>query len=171
MSPARCQLRYPASDPFTDVIEDEFRMAVDYVYWFWNSQSFYETIYIIPVFLVHLRNSNSVICLGPCRFVRIDAMSRPIPAKSSPVTLAFRIRVVMAERGIRSVAALQRMLKAIGVDISVPQLIRIVDGQSTHVSTVVLGGLIAVLQCGIEDLIAVASSPHQVTDVTLTPAF
>jgi DNA-binding Xre family transcriptional regulator len=41
--------------------------------------------------------------------------------------------------------------------ISVPQLIRIVDGQSTHVSTAVLGGLITVLQCGIEDLIAVAA--------------
>lgn len=98
-------------------------------------------------------------------------MSRSIPAKGSPVTLAFRIRVVMAERGIRSVAALQRMLKTIGVDISVPQLIRIVDGQSTHVSTVVLAGLISVLQCGIEDLIAVASPFQQEFDDKLTPAF
>ena len=98
-------------------------------------------------------------------------MSRSIPAKGSPVTLAFRIRVVMAERGIRSVAALQRMLKVIGVDISVPQLIRIVDGQSTHVSTVVLGGLIAVLQCGIEDLIAVSSPINPELDNTLTPAY
>ena len=98
-------------------------------------------------------------------------MSRSIPAKGSPVTLAFRIRVVMAERGIRSVAALQRMLKAIGVDISVPQLIRIVDGQSTHVSTAVLGGLITVLQCGIEDLIAIAAPIHQDIDNTLTPAY
>lgn len=85
-------------------------------------------------------------------------MSRSTPAESGPATLAFRIRVVMAERGIRSVAALQRMLKAIGVEISVPQLIRIVDGQSSHVSTAVLGGLIAVLQCGIEDLIAVTET-------------
>jgi len=93
-------------------------------------------------------------------------MSRSTPAKggiatpalTAPATLAFRIRIVMAERGIRSVAALQRMLKTIGVEISVPQLIRIVDGQSSHVSTTVLGGLIAVLQCGIEDLIAVTSS-------------
>lgn len=98
-------------------------------------------------------------------------MSHPIPAKSSPVTLAFRIRVVMAERGIRSVAALQRMLKAIGVDISVPQLIRIVDGQSTHVSTVVLGGLIAVLQCGIEDLIAVALPANSQAIDALVPAY
>ena len=97
-------------------------------------------------------------------------MSHYIPAKGSPVTLAFRIRIVMAERGIRSVAALQRMLKTIGVDISVPQLIRIVDGQSTHVSTVVLGGLITVLKCGIEELIAVSPPIHQDIDNTLTPA-
>ena len=99
--------------------------------------------------------------IGPCRFVRIDIMSRKAPAQGGPATLAFRIRVVMAERGIRSVAALQRMLKSIGVDISVPQLIRIVDGQSSHVSTTVLGGLIAVLQCGIEDLIAVSTNGTQ----------
>ena len=85
-------------------------------------------------------------------------MSRTTHAKCGPATLAFRIRIVMAERGIRSVASLQRMLKSIGIEISVPQLIRIVDGQSTHVSTIVLGGLIAVLQCGIEDLIAVTEN-------------
>jgi DNA-binding Xre family transcriptional regulator len=85
-------------------------------------------------------------------------MSRTIPATYGPATLAFRIRIVMAERGIRSVASLQRMLKSIGVEISVPQLIRIVDGQSSHVSTAVLGGLIAVLQCRIEELIAVTEN-------------
>jgi len=69
----------------------------------------------------------------------------------------------MAERGIHSVVALQRMLKAIGVDISVPQLIRIVDGQSTHVSTVALSELIVVLQCGIEYSIAVVL-PENVTE-------
>ena len=93
-------------------------------------------------------------------------MSRDTPSQRGPATLAFRIRVVMAERGIRSVAALQRMLKTIGVDISVPQLIRIVDGQSSHISTVVLGGLISVLQCGIEDLISVTvSSAITPTDI------
>lgn len=94
-------------------------------------------------------------------------MSHHSPLPGNPVTLAFRIRVVMAERGIRSVAALQRMLKGIGVDISVPQLIRIVDGQSTHVSTAVLGGLIAVLQCGIQDLITVSpGAPSSVRQMT-----
>ena len=82
-------------------------------------------------------------------------MSKFSPATGGPATLAFRIRIVMAERGIRSVAALQRLLDGIGVKISVPQLIRIVDGQSSHVSTMVLGGLIAVLQCGIADLIEI----------------
>lgn len=98
-------------------------------------------------------------------------MSHTVPAEGGPATLAFRIRVVMAERGIRSVAALQRMLKTIGVDISVPQLIRIVDGQSTHVSTAVLGGLVAVLKCGIEDLIAVIDPGMPVAGRSAAPAF
>jgi len=98
-------------------------------------------------------------------------MSRSTPTKAGPATLAFRIRIVMAERGIRSVAALQRMLKAIGVDISVPQLIRIVDGQSSHVSTAVLGGLIAVLQCGIEDLIAVTKQGTGYSPRITAPAY
>lgn len=98
-------------------------------------------------------------------------MSRTTPATGGPATLAFRIRVVMAERGIRSVAALQRMLKSIGVDISVPQLIRIVDGQSSHVSTVVLGGLIAVLQCSIGDLIAVTENASPGLMELAEPAF
>jgi DNA-binding Xre family transcriptional regulator len=82
-------------------------------------------------------------------------MSKSSSVAGGPATLAFRIRIVMAERGVRSVAALQRMLDGVGVKISVPQLIRIVDGQSSHVSTMVLGGLISVLQCGIGDLIAI----------------
>ena len=98
-------------------------------------------------------------------------MFHPLPAQAGPVTLAFRIRVVMAERGIRSVAALQRMLKAIGVDISVPQLIRIVDGQSTHVSTAVLGSLITVLQCGIEDLIAVTLPERSLREVGIESVY
>ena len=98
-------------------------------------------------------------------------MSRSTTANGGPATLAFRIRIVMAERGIRSVAALQRMLKAIGIDISVPQLIRIVDGQSSHVSTLVLGGLIAVLQCGIEDLIAVTERGAGFSSTMAAPAF
>ena len=85
-------------------------------------------------------------------------MSKSSSAAGGPATLAFRIRIVMAERGVRSVAALQRLLDGIGVKISVPQLIRIVDGQSSHVSTTVLGGLISVLQCGIGDLIAIDNS-------------
>ena len=98
-------------------------------------------------------------------------MSRNTPAPSGPATLAIRIRVVMAERGIRSVAALQRMLKTTGVEISVPQLLRIVDGQSSHLSTAVLGGLITVLQCGIEDLIAVNGKQPRVLAAEAIPAY
>ena len=98
-------------------------------------------------------------------------MSRSTPLQSGPATLAIRIRVVMAERGIRSVAALQRMLKAIGVEISVPQLLRIVDGQSSHLSTAVLGGLITVLQCGIEDLIAVSGKHAIPASTDTSPAY
>jgi hypothetical protein len=97
-------------------------------------------------------------------------MSRTNPTVGSPVTLAFRIRVVMAERGIRSVAALQRRLKTIDIDISVPQLIRIVDGHSTHVSTVVLGGLITVLQCGIQDLIMVSAPVDPIQEPSIVTA-
>lgn len=146
--------------------------------WLWIMRTHFAIVNHLMKIIMLLRSfwytyetATLLIRLGPCRFVRIDTMSHPIPVKSSPVTLAFRIRVVMAERGIRSVAALQRMLKAIGVDISVPQLIRIVDGQSTHVSTVVLGGLIAVLQCGIEDLIAVALPANSQATDALVPAY
>jgi DNA-binding Xre family transcriptional regulator len=98
-------------------------------------------------------------------------MSRNTLAPSAPATLSIRIRVVMAERGIRSVAALQRMLKAIGVEISGPQLLRIVDGQSSHLSTAVLGGLITVLQCGIEDLIAVSGKHAMPAPAEASPAY
>ena len=90
--------------------------------------------------------------------MRIDTLSKSSSAAGGSVSLVFRIRIVMAERGVRSVAALQRLLDGVGVKISVPQLIRIVDGQSSHVSTTVLGGLIAVLHCGIGDLIAIDDS-------------
>lgn len=98
-------------------------------------------------------------------------MSRNPQPQGGPATLAIRIRVVMAERGIRSVAALQRMLKTTGVEISVPQLLRIVDGQSSHLSTAVLGGLVTVLQCGIEDLIAVSGRHPTATTSEPTPAY
>lgn len=58
MNPARCQLRYPASDPFADVNKDEFRMDADYAGSFCKSQSSYENNFVLVMLLIHFRNSN-----------------------------------------------------------------------------------------------------------------
>ena len=72
-----------------------------------------------------------------------------------PRRLKWRTRVVMAERGIRSVSALCRKLDALGVDISESQLGRIIDGKSSHFNAKVVGGLLTALDCGINDLLVV----------------
>ena len=74
---------------------------------------------------------------------------------TKPRRLKWRTRVVMAERGIRSVSALRRELAGIGVDISEAQLGRIVDGKSTHFNSQVVGGLLTALNCGLNDLFTV----------------
>ena len=74
---------------------------------------------------------------------------------SKPRRLKWRTRVVMAERGIRSVSALCRKLDALGVDISESQLGRIIDGKSSHFNAKVLGGLLTALDCGLNDLLVV----------------
>jgi DNA-binding Xre family transcriptional regulator len=87
------------------------------------------------------------------RFVRVDTMTSTTSTK--PRRLKWRTRVVMAERGVRSVSALRRQLEDLGIKISDAQLGRIVDGKSSHFNSAVLGGLLAVLNCGLSDLIAV----------------
>jgi hypothetical protein len=62
----------------------------------------------------------------------------------------------MADRGIRSVSALQRSLAVIGVAISLPQLIRVVDGTAKHINKEVVEGLLTVFDCGIAELFKVA---------------
>jgi DNA-binding Xre family transcriptional regulator len=74
---------------------------------------------------------------------------------SKPRRLKWRTRVVMAERGIRSVSALCRKLDALGVDISESQLGRIIDGKSSHFNAKVVGGLLTALDCGLNDLLVV----------------
>lgn len=76
-------------------------------------------------------------------------------ASPKPRRLKWRTRVVMAERGVRSVSALRRKLEELGISISDAQLGRIVDGKSSHFNSAVLGGLLAALNCGIDELIAV----------------
>ena len=78
-------------------------------------------------------------------------------AKSTPLKrLVLRIRNVMVDRGFRSVSALQRSLAAIGVAISVPQLIRVVDGDARHINKDVIEGLLTLFDCAIGDLLVVA---------------
>jgi DNA-binding Xre family transcriptional regulator len=70
-----------------------------------------------------------------------------------PRRLQWRARVMMAERGIRSVSALSRKLNTLGVNISESQLGRIIDGKSSHFNSAVVGALLTALDCGLSDLL------------------
>ena len=74
---------------------------------------------------------------------------------TKPRRLKWRARVLMAERGIRSVSALRRRLDQLGVEISEAQLGRIIDGKSSHFNSNVVGGLLTTFNCGLDDLLAV----------------
>lgn len=73
----------------------------------------------------------------------------PIPANRG---IVLRVRVCMAERGIRSVAALHRLLIEAGVDISHPQLIRVVDNRALHLNVALLNGFLKVFGCRVDEL-------------------
>lgn len=64
----------------------------------------------------------------------------------------WRVRVLMAERNIRSVSDLVRRLEDVGVSISIAALGRMIDGKTQHWSQEVVEGLMTVLECGIGDL-------------------
>jgi len=66
--------------------------------------------------------------------------------------VVLNIRALMADRNVRSVAALQRMLIAAGVDISNQQLNRIVDNRATLLNLTVINGLLKVLHCSVHEL-------------------
>ena len=78
-----------------------------------------------------------------------------IPTRVRSIEL--RVRECMARRGIRSVAELHRRLLVIGVEISHPQLIRIVDNAAKHLSVPLLNGLLQVLDCSVTEMIGEAS--------------
>ncbi len=68
--------------------------------------------------------------------------------------IIWRVRVMMAERGVRSVSELVRQLEAIGVSISNAQLGRLIDGKSRHWNQSVVEGLMEVLNCELSDLLS-----------------
>lgn len=93
---------------------------------------------------------------------------------SEPVNdryVVLHIRSLMAVRNIRSVAALQRLLIAAGVDISNQQLNRIVDNRATLLNLTVINGLLKVLKCSVHELfgeLAVTRTPE--SSESSTPA-
>lgn len=80
-------------------------------------------------------------------------MNAPVDFNPGLRVLQLRVRLCMARRGIRSVAELHRRLIAAGIEISHPQLIRVVDNKAKHWSVPLLNGLLQVLDCSAADLI------------------
>lgn len=73
---------------------------------------------------------------------------RPIKRK-----ILWRVRVTMAERGVRSVSELSRMLGDTGVEISTSQLGRLIDGHTQYLKLEIIEGLMHVLNCRLDELI------------------
>lgn len=69
--------------------------------------------------------------------------------------LEWRLRVMMAERKIKTVTELKRRLDNIGVTISTAQLGRMIDVFPSRLNRDVFAGLLTVLQCEPADLIRV----------------
>lgn len=78
------------------------------------------------------------------------ALKSPKPTRKKVV---WRVRVMMAERNVRSVSELARRLEDIGVSISVAQLGRLIDGKTQHWSQDVIEGMMTVLDCELSDLL------------------
>ncbi len=74
-----------------------------------------------------------------------------------PMTFRWRLRVMMAERGIRTVTELRRRLESLGVEISTQQLNRIVTDLPQRLNTDLFAALLTVLRCTPNDLFAVES--------------
>lgn len=68
-------------------------------------------------------------------------------------TLKWRARIVMAERGVRSVSELARKLETVGVKVSVAQLGRLIDGKSDLLNKEVIEAMMTVLDCELSDLL------------------
>lgn len=80
--------------------------------------------------------------------------------------LVWRIRPIMVERDIHTVRELRRRLKAVGYDISEPQLGRVRKALPRQLDTRLLAALCAALEVQPGDLLAIRGHPVRVT----TPA-
>ena len=90
---------------------------------------------------------NYVVALQHC-YNSDMAKKKPPPRRA----VVWRVRVLMAERNVRSVSELARQLEDIGVSISIAQLGRLIDGKTQHWSQEIIEGLMTVLECKVGDL-------------------
>lgn len=72
-----------------------------------------------------------------------------------PKAFRWRLRVMMAERGITTVTELHRRLEPLGVKISTQQLNRVVSEIPQRLNTDLLAALLTVLKCTPNDLLYV----------------
>ncbi len=98
--------------------------------------------------------------------------SGPHSAQAPPKTqtrvrkVRLRINELMAENGIRSVAALHRLLIAKQVPVSHSQLLRIVDNRADHWKVEFIAAFIDIFACQISDLfkVEILDGTNQGTD-------
>lgn len=87
-----------------------------------------------------------------------------------PITFRWRLRVMMAERGITTVTELRRQLQAMGMEISTQQLSRVVNELPQRVNTDLLAALITLLRCTPNDLFYIDFRATQEEPRPLQPA-
>lgn len=75
------------------------------------------------------------------------------PSKKPRRRLEWRVRVTMAERGVRTVTELAKLLEGVGVTISGSQLGRLIDGKTKLFNPEVMEGLMTVLDCDLDGIL------------------
>ena len=81
-------------------------------------------------------------------------MGKPNPSNRPCRKLVWRVRVTMAERGIRTVTELAKRLEGIGVQTSVSQLGRLIDGKTKLFNPEIMEGLMVVLDCDLDGILS-----------------
>lgn len=76
--------------------------------------------------------------------------------RSALPKIEWNVHALMNAKRIRFESQLRQRLAEKGVDISISQLNRIINGKSAHIDVSVLAGLVAVLECDVGDLLSAA---------------
>jgi uncharacterized protein YoaH (UPF0181 family) len=83
---------------------------------------------------------------------------QPNTRPETQTKVRLRINELMAENGIRSVAALHRLLIAKQIPVSHSQLLRIVDNRADHWKVEFIAAFIDIFKCNISDLFKVENN-------------